>query len=216
MADDITGASNAGAAAAAVDFLAQLVKIGIGIEFASEPRVGGGIGNGEIIRIHAVEGVKRNDIGVVKRSIYPNEQQVYKAGEAFAAAVAKHLSRIGQEYTRRIGPGAGMEGPKQQITGTYTEEKQVKQAGASALKAAAVVYHDDMKLNLDSMKNTDGTSMQSVKDNYALRRLSEHMVSPSAIMQATGQLESAFEAGKYTLYYKPGEMTADKLRSVKP
>ena len=127
--------NNAGASAAAVDFLAQLVRIGIGIEFASESRTGGGIGNGEIIRIHAVEGVKRNDIGTVKRSIYPNEQQVYKAGEVFAAAVAKQLERIGKEYTRRIGPGAGMSGPKQQITGVYTEEKQVKQAGASALKA---------------------------------------------------------------------------------
>jgi hypothetical protein len=216
MADPITGNNNAEAAAAAVGFLAQLVQIGIGIEFASPPRKGGEIGNGELVRIHAVEGVKRKTGEVIKRSIYPNEQQVYKAGEAFAAAVAKQLERIGKEYTRRVGPGKGIQGPKQQITGTYTEERQVKAAGASALKAAAVIYHDAMEENLDSMKNTDGSSMREVKEDYALRRLSEHGVSPSAIMQATGQLESAFQSGQYKLYYKPGEMTKDKLQSVKP
>jgi hypothetical protein len=200
-----TTGGGAEGAAAAVDFLKQLMQVGVGVQYVSAPR-NDGISNAEIIRIHAEEGVNRKDVGNVKRSLYPNESQINALTKVFTDEVTKHLLRIGQEYTRRIKPAAGASGPAQQVTMVRTEEKQVKQAGASALKKVAVIYHDHMEENLTAQKNTDGTPMRSVKDDYAIRRLREHSVDPSAVFQATGQLENAFEAGKYILYYDPSKI----------
>lgn len=221
MSTDTTGGGAQGAAAA-VDFLQQLMQAGVGIQYVVAPRVGGGISNAEIIRIHAEEGVQRNDIGNVKRSLYPNQEQINALTKVFADEVTKHLVKIGKEYTRRVGPGktsialeAGFSGPVQQVatfgpaqmvTKTYTEEKQVKQAGASALNKVAKIYHGHMANNLEASRNTDGSPMMSVKDDYAEKRLRLHSVDPGIVFQATGQLENAFQNGKYKLYYDPSKI----------
>jgi len=194
------------AAAAAVDFLAKLCALGVGVSYVVTPRVGGKISNAEIVRIHAEEGVNRDDIGNVKRSLYPSENQINVLTKVFAEEVAKHLEKIGKEYTRRVMPSDGAQGPAQMVTKTFTEEKQVKQAGASALKKVAVIYRDAMKANLDAQQNTDGSAMRSVKEDYAIKRMEQHSVDPSAVFQATGQLENAFENGKYVLYYDPSKI----------
>jgi hypothetical protein len=63
-----------------------------------------------------------------------------------------------------------------------------------------------MSDNLDASRNTDGTPMHSVKDDYAIRRMNQHSVDPGIVFQATGQLENAFQNGKYKLYYDPSKI----------
>lgn len=194
------------AAMEAIGFIEKLSTMGLGVQFLSGARSDSKISNAEIIRIHATEGVKRKDGTVIKRSIYPGEKTIEECGRVFAKKVAKHMERIGKEYTRRIGPGKDMFGPVQQITKKYDEDKEAKQAGADALKSCAVVYRDAMVENLSNQTDSNGMQLASVTENYAMRRLVAHGVSPDAVFQATGQLENAFEKGRYVLYYDPAKI----------
>jgi hypothetical protein len=169
-----------------LDFLDKLASVGMGVEYAASGRTDG-ISNQELLRIHAEDGVTRKDGRNIKRNALPDERDVLKCAEAFAAEIEKHLARVGEVGSRGK---------------VVTQEAAAKQAGAAALKRCGIIYRDALKTNIEKQQNADGSRMETVEqDRYAKNRKRLYNIAESIVFQASSQLVNAVNNGKFTVYY---------------